>query len=182
MKLAEARALLLGTLLPVPELLMLALPESLGLCSPEPLQVELPVAQPVRLLDRLGQLLAQLLGLPLGVGAKVVGMGDLLEDALVRPLPELEMLRDAPRVSELLLEELWLPLSQAVRDGLKEADLELPPEALCTTEAEKLPVPQLELLGPLLALPQLLELALPEGLLLTLALALWLLLTVELTL
>jgi hypothetical protein len=72
----------------------------------------------------------QLLGLPLGVGAKVVGMGDLLEDALARPLPEVEMLRDAPRVTELLPEEPWLTLAEADRDGLREADPELPPEAL----------------------------------------------------
>jgi hypothetical protein len=98
------------------------------LSGTEALRVELTVEQPERLLDRLGELLTQPLGLPDWVCATVVATGDALGLLLLQPLLEPLRLTRGDREPGLLTEELWLTVPEAERGGLREAVPERAPE------------------------------------------------------
>ena len=100
----------------------------LELPGTEALKVELPVAQPEWLPDRLGELLAQPLGLPDWVCAMVVATGDTLGVVLPQPLLEAVVLTSGDREAELLTEGLWLRAPVAEKEELREAVLERAPE------------------------------------------------------
>ena len=78
-----------------------------------------------------------------------------LPDALPLALPGPEPL--------LLTEVLWLWLTEAVKEGLREAEREREPDGVRDTEVVKLPELQAEAEEPLLPVPQLLLLWLPEA-------------------